>query len=69
MIISSAHESGILDLFRQAVPDEFFDQLQKNLGLPVRQRLFTLPLVVWMMVSQRLNPKATLSTSESEKGP
>jgi hypothetical protein len=63
MIISSAHESGILDLFRQAVPDEFFDQLQKNLGLPVRQRLFTLPLVVWMMVSQRLNPKATLSTA------
>ena len=55
--------SGILDLFGQAVPIQFFEQLQRGLGLPVRQRVFTLPLVVWLMISQRLNPKATLSTA------
>jgi hypothetical protein len=55
--------SGIVDLFTQAVPSQFFDQLQKDLGLPVRQRVFTLPLVVWLMTSQRLNPAATLSTA------
>jgi hypothetical protein len=58
------HElSGIVDVFGQAVPSQFFDQLQRKLGLPVRQRVFTLPLVIWLMISQRLNPKATLSTA------
>jgi putative transposase len=55
--------SGIQDLFDQAVPIPFFDQLQRDLGLSARQRVFTLPLVVWLMLSQRLNPKATLSTA------
>jgi hypothetical protein len=64
MITPSPGElSGILDLFDQAVPIQFFDQLQRDLGLSVRQRVFTLPLVVWLMISQRLNPKATLSTA------
>jgi putative transposase len=53
----------ILDLYDQAVPKQFFDQLQRDLGLPVRQRVFTLPLVVWLMISQRLSSKATLSTA------
>ena len=55
--------SGILDLFVQAVPQPFFEQLQIELGLSTRQRVFTLPLVVWLMIAQRLNPKATLSTA------
>jgi len=54
---------GILDLYDQAVPKQFFDQLERDLGLPVRQRVFTLPLVVWLMISQRLSAKATLSTA------
>jgi putative transposase len=55
--------SGILDMYRQAVPKRFFEQLQRDLGLPVRQRIFTLPLVAWLMISQRLNPKASLFTA------
>ena len=54
---------GVLDLYSEAVPKEFFEQLETELGLPARQRVFTLPLVVWLMVSQRLDPKATLSTA------
>jgi putative transposase len=64
MTISSPRElGGIVNLFSQAVPTQFFDQLQRNLGLSARQRIFTLPLVLWLMISQRLNPKATLSTA------
>ena len=55
--------SGILDLFEHAVPSEFFDQLQRDLGLSNRQRVFTLQLVVWLMISQRLTPRATLSAT------
>ena len=55
--------SGILDLYCEAAPDDFFEQLEGDLGLSARQRVFTLPLVVWLMISQRLDPKATLSTA------
>jgi putative transposase len=55
--------NGILDLFGQAVPSTFFDQLQRDLRFPARQRIFTLPLVVWLMILQRMHPKATLSTA------
>ncbi|SRR6266700_184381 len=63
MILSSPRElSGIVDVFIQAAPSQFFDQLQRDLGLSARQRVFTLPLVVWLMISQRLSPKSTLSS-------
>jgi len=62
--MSSPRElSGIVDLFGQAAPNQFFEQLQRNLGLSVRLRVFTLPLVIWLMISQRLSSKATLSTA------
>jgi hypothetical protein len=63
MNISLPDVCGILDLFIQAAPESFFLQLQRDLGLSTRQRIFTLPLVVWLMISQRLNPKATLSAA------
>jgi hypothetical protein len=55
--------SGVMDLYGQAVPEDFFQVLENDLGLPARQRIFNLPLVVWLMISQRLDPKATLSTA------
>ncbi len=55
--------SGVLDLYSAAVPERFFKQLEKELGLAARQRVFTWPLVVWLMISQRLDSKATLSTA------
>ena len=54
---------GVMDLYGQAVPQDFFQTLANHLGLPARQRIFSLPLVVWLMISQRLDPKATLSTA------
>ena len=58
-----SHLRSILDLYGEAVPDEFFRQLQIELHLSVRQRIFSLPMVVWLMISQRLDSKATLSTA------
>jgi putative transposase len=55
--------SGVLDLYGAAAPAHFFEALENDLGLPARQRIFTLPLVVWLMISQRLDSKATLSTA------
>ena len=55
--------SGVMDLYGKAVPKDFFQTLENDLGLPARQRIFNLPLVVWLMISQRLDPKATLSTA------
>ena len=61
--LSPACLSGVGDLYRQAVPEEFFQQLEKELNLSTRKRIFQLPLVVWMMTTQRLDGKATLSTA------
>jgi hypothetical protein len=55
--------SGVLDLYTDAAPAHFFQALEKDLGLKSRRRIFVLPLVVWLMISQRLDSKATLSTA------
>ena len=55
--------SGVMDLYGKAVPEDFFQTLENDLGLPARQRIFSLALVAWLMISQRLDPKATLSTA------
>lgn len=52
-----------MDLYRQAAPEEFFRQLEKELGLRFRKRIFTLPVVIWLMMVQYLDRKATLSTA------
>jgi len=61
--MSAGNLCGVLDLYRAAVPEHVFQQLQHELHLRVRQRIFSLPLVVWLMISQRLDRKATLSTA------
>ena len=55
--------SGLLDLFVNALPESFFAQLHEEFKIPVRVRIFTLPLVMWLMISQRLDPKGTLSSA------
>ena len=46
-----------------APTEEFFQQLEKELPLPSRQRTFNLPLVIWPMMVHYLDRKATLSTA------
>ena len=51
--------SVLLDLFGKAVAPEFFDQLQERLGLPARG-IYSLAVVVWLMMWQRLDGRGTL---------
>src|SRR5450756_1309674 len=52
-----------MDVFRKAASEEFFQQLKKELGLKSRQRVYDLPLVMWLMMVQRWDAKATLSAA------
>jgi hypothetical protein len=61
--LSPAKLSGVLDLFREAASEEFFQQLKKELGLKSRRQIYDLPLVMWLMMAQRWDGKATLSTA------
>ena len=61
--VTPARLSGVLDLFREAASEEFFQQLRKELGLKSRQRIYDLPLVMWLMMTERWDKKATLSTA------
>jgi hypothetical protein len=54
---------GLLEMYVEAVPESFFAQLETDFHLPAGKRIFSLPLVVWLMILQRLDPKATLSTA------
>ena len=61
--LSPAVPSGVLDVFRKAASEEFFQQLKKELGLKTRKRIYDLPLVMWLMMVQRWDGKGTLSSS------
>src|SRR5713226_8959359 len=60
---SPARLSGVLDLFREAASEEFFQQLKKELGLKNHRRIYDLPLVMWLMMTQPWDRKGTLSTA------
>jgi len=52
----------LFGLFGKAVPPEFFDQLQQRLGLPARG-IYSLAVVVWLMMWQRLDGRGTLAAA------
>ncbi|HYV32692.1 MAG TPA: IS4 family transposase [Candidatus Binatia bacterium] len=50
----------LFDLFDKAVPPQFFDQLRERLNLPARG-IYSLAVVVWLMMWQRLEGRGTLA--------
>lgn len=60
--MSIPKESVLFDLFGRAVPPEFFEQLQQDLGLPARG-IYSLAVVVWLMMWQRLDGRGTLAAA------
>lgn len=52
----------LFDLFGKAVPPEFFDQLRERLSLPARG-IYSLAVVVWLMMWQRLDGRGSLATA------
>ena len=49
-------------MFGKAIPPEFFDQLRKRLTLPARG-IYSLGVVVWLMMWQRLDDRGSLATA------
>ena len=54
--------SILFDLFGKAVPPEFLDQLRERLDLPARG-IYSLGVVVWLMMWQRLDGRGSLATA------
>jgi hypothetical protein len=52
----------LLELFDRAIPRLFFDQLRERLGMPARG-IYTLAVVVWLMMWQRLDGRGSLATA------
>ena len=50
------------ELYGSAVSRQFFEQLHERLDMPERG-IYTLTVVVWLMIWQRLNPQASLSAA------
>jgi hypothetical protein len=50
----------VLRLYRQAASPEFFDRLGAELKLHFHNGVYSLAVVIWRMIVQRLHPQGTL---------
>jgi len=56
----------VLSLYQRLLPAEFFDQLRQKEGLRQNNRVYTVGVVMWLMIAQRLQGNATLETAVLE---
>lgn len=54
---------AVFDLYLQLAPAELFRLLQRQMGLIVRNGIYSARLVMWMMINQRLQARGTLAGS------
>jgi hypothetical protein len=52
----------LFELFERAIPPLFFDQLRARLGMPA-QGIYSLAVVVWLMMWQRLDGRGSLAAA------
>ena len=50
-------------LYLQVAPAELFRLLQRQMGVKVRNGIYSARLVIWMMINQRLQARGTLASS------
>ena len=50
-------------LFQSAVPEALLDEVCREEGLVFRRGIYSIPVVLWLMMYQRLNSKRTLSSA------
>lgn len=55
--------SAIFDLYLQLAPAELFRLLQRQMGVMVRNGIYSARVVIWMMINQRLHARGTLASS------
>jgi hypothetical protein len=58
--------SSVLDLYLKLVPLGFFVRLLQQLQLRRHRGVFTVPVVIWLMMSQNLHDKGTLAVAVSQ---
>lgn len=57
------NSSAIFDLYQQIAPAELFRLLQRQMGVIVRNGIYSARVVIWMMINQRLQARGTLASS------
>ena len=65
----AANEAGkadALSLYQQLLPAEFLDQVRKKAGIRENNRIYTIPVVMWLMIVQRLQSNASQETAVLE---
>jgi hypothetical protein len=55
--------SSIALIYERCAPAALFEYLQKRAGVKVRRGIYSLRVVVWMMMLQRLHAKGTLTSA------
>ena len=55
--------SAIFGLYLELAPAELFRLVQRQMGVTVRNGIYSARLVLWMMINQRLQARGTLASS------
>jgi hypothetical protein len=55
--------SAVFNLYLQLAPVELFGLLQRQMGVIVRNGIYSARLVIWMMINHRLHARGTLASS------
>lgn len=61
-----AWESDVLSLYQRLLPAEFLHQAQKQAGLRQNNRVYSLLVVMWLIIAQRLHGQASLESAVLE---
>jgi DDE family transposase len=61
--MTSPDLSSIALIYQRCAPATLFEYLQKRAGVKVRRGIYSLRVVVWMMILQRLHAKGTLASA------
>lgn len=55
----TSHSDSLQELYQRVAPSEFFAERCRHYGLPLRSRVYSAAVVLWMMIYQRLHAKGT----------
>src|ERR1039457_1946849 len=58
-----AWKSDALSLYQRLLPAPFLKQLQDQAGVPQNNRVYTCLVVMWLMIAERLQRRASLQTA------
>ena len=54
---------NILELYQKVLSDGVLEYLQKQAGLKIRRGVYSAPVVLWLMILQRLHAVGTLAAA------